>query len=190
MDTRVKFQSSSYLNPTISSYVLDGVPFIELSFESYEEVPDPWAQYYQLTYERQKCLEGICECQECLTSLMKSEIGLLEGEGHAHTDAHLSHLKQLYVDITGKLPHLSAFSCLSHLPPIEYILLYSFAISLSYSYLMQGALLRKHIDATLGSGNLREAVKLPTMEDLNEWLAVNNFFNQKVIASVCMNLAL
>uniref|UniRef100_A0A803PHG2 MOB kinase activator-like 1A n=1 Tax=Cannabis sativa TaxID=3483 RepID=A0A803PHG2_CANSA len=45
---------------------------------------------------------------------------------------------------------------------------------------MQGALLRKHIDATLGSGNLREAVKLPTGEDLNEWLAVNtvDFFNQ------------
>lgn len=39
---------------------------------------------------------------------------------------------------------------------------------------MQGAQLRKHIDATLGSGNLREAVKLPTGEDLNEWLAVNS----------------
>lgn len=39
--------------------------------------------------------------------------------------------------------------------------------------------LRKHIDATLGSGNLREAVKLPVGEDLNEWLAVNtlDFFN-------------
>uniref|UniRef100_A0A7N2KXS4 MOB kinase activator-like 1A n=1 Tax=Quercus lobata TaxID=97700 RepID=A0A7N2KXS4_QUELO len=44
----------------------------------------------------------------------------------------------------------------------------------------KGAQLRKHIDATLGSGNLREAVKLPTGEDLNEWLAVNtvDFFNQ------------
>lgn len=42
---------------------------------------------------------------------------------------------------------------------------------------MQGAQLRKHIDATLGSGNLREAVKLPPGEDLNEWLAVNsNYF--------------
>ena len=39
---------------------------------------------------------------------------------------------------------------------------------------MQGAQLRRHIDATLGSGNLREAVKLPTGEDLNEWLAVNS----------------
>ncbi|PRQ21256.1 putative MOB kinase activator family [Rosa chinensis] len=36
------------------------------------------------------------------------------------------------------------------------------------------AQLRKHIDATLGSGNLRESVKLPTGEDLNEWLAVNS----------------
>lgn len=39
---------------------------------------------------------------------------------------------------------------------------------------MQGAQLRKHIDATLGSGNLREAVRLPPGEDLNEWLAVNS----------------
>ena len=38
--------------------------------------------------------------------------------------------------------------------------------------LMQGAQIRKHVDGTLGSGNLREAVKLPTVEDLNEWLAV------------------
>ncbi|KAH7576446.1 hypothetical protein JRO89_XS01G0067300 [Xanthoceras sorbifolium] len=44
----------------------------------------------------------------------------------------------------------------------------------------EGAQLRKHIDATLGSGNLREAVRLPPGEDLNEWLAVNtvDFFNQ------------
>ncbi|OAY76754.1 MOB kinase activator-like 1A [Ananas comosus] len=44
----------------------------------------------------------------------------------------------------------------------------------------KGAQLKKHIDATLGSGNLREAVRLPTGEDLNEWLAVNtvDFFNQ------------
>ncbi|URD76128.1 Mps one binder kinase activator-like, partial [Musa troglodytarum] len=44
----------------------------------------------------------------------------------------------------------------------------------------KGAQLRKHIDATLGSGNLREAVRLPPGEDLNEWLAVNtvDFFNQ------------
>ncbi|XP_061994650.1 MOB kinase activator-like 1B [Rosa rugosa] len=41
--------------------------------------------------------------------------------------------------------------------------------------LSKGAQLRKHIDATLGSGNLRESVKLPTGEDLNEWLAVNSF---------------
>jgi len=40
--------------------------------------------------------------------------------------------------------------------------------------------LHKHAKATLGSGNLREAVKLPDKEDLNEWLAVNtvDFFNQ------------
>lgn len=39
---------------------------------------------------------------------------------------------------------------------------------------MQGAQLQKHIDATLGSGNLRDAVRLPPGEDMNEWLAVNS----------------
>lgn len=42
------------------------------------------------------------------------------------------------------------------------------------SVVLQGQQLRKHIDATLGSGNLREAVRLPPGEDLNEWLAVNS----------------
>ena len=43
----------------------------------------------------------------------------------------------------------------------------------------KGAQLKQHIDATLGSGNLREAVLLPPGEDLNEWLAVNtvDFYN-------------
>ncbi|CAK7352464.1 unnamed protein product [Dovyalis caffra] len=38
----------------------------------------------------------------------------------------------------------------------------------------KGAQLQKHIDATLDSGNLREAVGLPPGEDINEWLAVNS----------------
>jgi len=40
--------------------------------------------------------------------------------------------------------------------------------------------LKQYAEATLGSGNLRLAVKLPEGEDLNEWLAVNtvDFFNQ------------
>ena len=33
--------------------------------------------------------------------------------------------------------------------------------------------LRQFAEATLGSGSLRKAVKLPRDEDLNEWLAVN-----------------
>ncbi|KAJ0714057.1 putative MOB kinase activator family [Helianthus annuus] len=43
----------------------------------------------------------------------------------------------------------------------------------------KGAQLKKHTDPTLGSGNLREAVRLPPGEDLNEWLAINavDFFN-------------
>jgi MOB kinase activator 1 len=34
--------------------------------------------------------------------------------------------------------------------------------------------LRQFAEATLGSGSLRKAVKLPEGEDLNEWLAVNS----------------
>ena len=44
---------------------------------------------------------------------------------------------------------------------------------------MQGLTLKRHIDATLGRGRVREAVALPPGEDLNEWLAVNavDFYN-------------
>lgn len=44
---------------------------------------------------------------------------------------------------------------------------------------LQGLTLKRHIEATLGSGNIREAVQLPPGEDLNEWLAVNtvDFYN-------------
>ncbi|EFE35945.1 uncharacterized protein ARB_04879 [Trichophyton benhamiae CBS 112371] len=40
--------------------------------------------------------------------------------------------------------------------------------------------LRQFAEATLGSGSLRKAVKLPDGEDVNEWLAVNlvDFYNQ------------
>lgn len=34
--------------------------------------------------------------------------------------------------------------------------------------------LHKYAKATLGSGNLKLAVKLPEREDMNEWLAVNS----------------
>lgn len=44
---------------------------------------------------------------------------------------------------------------------------------------LQGLQLKRHIDATLGQGNLVEAVRLPPGEDLQEWLAVNtvDFYN-------------
>jgi len=43
----------------------------------------------------------------------------------------------------------------------------------------KGLTLKRHIDATLGQGNIKEAVRLPPGEDLNEWLAVNtvDFYN-------------
>lgn len=37
--------------------------------------------------------------------------------------------------------------------------------------------LMKHAAATLGSGNLRNAVALPDGEDPNEWVAVNSEYN-------------
>lgn len=37
--------------------------------------------------------------------------------------------------------------------------------------------LMKHAAATLGSGNLRNAVQLPEGEDVNEWIAVNSELN-------------
>ena len=36
----------------------------------------------------------------------------------------------------------------------------------------------KHAAATLGSGNLRQAVVLPEGEDLNEWVAVNSEYKK------------
>jgi hypothetical protein len=36
----------------------------------------------------------------------------------------------------------------------------------------------KHAAATLGSGNLRNAVQLPEGEDVNEWIAVNSKFQK------------
>ena len=47
------------------------------------------------------------------------------------------------------------------------------------SVMPQGLTLKRHIDATLGQGKVREAVRLPPGEELNEWLAVNtvDFYN-------------
>lgn len=43
----------------------------------------------------------------------------------------------------------------------------------------------KHAAATLGSGNLRNAVQLPEGEDVNEWIAVNSELNHDEITSQC-----
>ncbi len=45
--------------------------------------------------------------------------------------------------------------------------------------------LKKYADATLGSGNLRLAVKLPQGEDLNEWVAVNSLlFHHRAVSGL------
>jgi MOB kinase activator 1 len=46
--------------------------------------------------------------------------------------------------------------------------------------------LRQFAEATLGSGSLRKAVKLPEGEDLNEWLAVNSG-HQSIGRLACAN---
>ena len=43
--------------------------------------------------------------------------------------------------------------------------------------------LRQFAEATLGSGSLRKAVRLPEGEDLNEWLAVNG--TEAIYTSIC-----
>lgn len=45
--------------------------------------------------------------------------------------------------------------------------------------------LHKQAKATLGSGNLRAAVKLPPGEDINEWLAVNSMFESVLVVDKC-----
>lgn len=45
--------------------------------------------------------------------------------------------------------------------------------------------LLKHAEATLGSGNLRQAVMLPDGEDLNEWIAVNS---KQITRSVLLHI--
>jgi Mob1/phocein family len=42
----------------------------------------------------------------------------------------------------------------------------------------------KHAAATLGSGNLRNAVQLPDGEDLNEWVAVNSKFEKSMLFNI------
>lgn len=45
--------------------------------------------------------------------------------------------------------------------------------------------LRQFAEATLGSGSLRKAVRLPEGEDLNEWLAVNGVSIRAVLPGLC-----
>lgn len=48
--------------------------------------------------------------------------------------------------------------------------------------------LKQYAEATLGSGNLKLAVKLPEGEDLNEWLAVNSMFYLLSLFGSCLHL--
>lgn len=53
---------------------------------------------------------------------------------------------------------------------------------------MQGAELKRHVDATLGKGNVYEAVRLPEGEDIREWLAVNTVDLYNAISVLYMTL--
>jgi MOB kinase activator 1 len=52
----------------------------------------------------------------------------------------------------------------------------------------QGEALKQHVDATLGRGNVYEAVKLPEGEDIREWLAVNTVDLYNAISVLYMTL--
>lgn len=91
------------------------------------------------------------------------------------SSSHLPITKQknyVWMEICDIWPH-------RHLTPVFKLVVLDTVSAqwLTFIILMQGAQLRKHIDATLGSGNLREAVRLPPGEDINEWLAVNSNFS-------------
>ena len=51
-----------------------------------------------------------------------------------------------------------------------------FHLSSCLVILLQGLTLKQHIEQTLGSGTVEQAVKLPRGEDANEWIAVNTVF--------------
>ncbi|KAF4350730.1 hypothetical protein F8388_000760 [Cannabis sativa] len=59
-----------------SPYVLEGVPFIELSSDSDKEGPNPWTRYHQLMFERLKCLEAISESRTAPTKPKSSRKAL------------------------------------------------------------------------------------------------------------------
>lgn len=50
---------------------------------------------------------------------------------------------------------------------------------------LQGLTLKQHIEHTLGTGSIEDAVRLPAGEDLNEWLAVNVVSQCSLLLSVC-----
>ncbi|KAF0033882.1 hypothetical protein F2P81_013948 [Scophthalmus maximus] len=101
---------------------------------------------------------------------------LTRQEGSSHAKAHVGHLLLLYVQ-TGRLaPQTSVpFTFVSGSRSSKTFKPKKNIPEGSHQYE-----LLKHAEATLGSGNLRQAVMLPEGEDLNEWIAVNtvDFFNQ------------
>lgn len=55
-------------------------------------------------------------------------------------------------------------------------------------YVAQGLELKRHVDVTLGRGNIYEAVKLPPGEDVREWLAVNTVDMYNAISVLYLTL--
>lgn len=54
--------------------------------------------------------------------------------------------------------------------------------------ILQGLELKRHVDVTLGKGNIYEAVKLPPGEDVREWLAVNTVDMYNAISVLYLTL--
>jgi hypothetical protein len=53
---------------------------------------------------------------------------------------------------------------------------------------LQGLELKRHVDVTLGRGNIYDAVKLPEGEDVREWLAVNTVDMYNAVSVLYMTL--
>lgn len=49
----------------------------------------------------------------------------------------------------------------------------------------KGLTLKQHIEHTLGTGAVEDAVRLPPGEDMNEWLAVNTGVGGRAVEGMC-----
>ena len=120
----------------------------------------------------------LLSCQACLGCFFETHVDV----GFLQRQNSLSKASKKSYERTTRFWNLAAHHVIfSQLVYMRYasLHLYLYARFLSESlcsFNFQGIQLKRYIDKTLGEGDLREAVRLPIGEDLNEWLAVNSKF--------------